>query len=464
MAVLGSLGIVAVHSRVVGILVIAVCLLGACSALVPPSTDEAPAAPATPAAPLLSIGANAETSVPVTWTAPVVELTIAGYELQWRSGSDMAWTSVTSIPSSSTSYTITGLQPGVTYEVRVRALFPTTVGAWSESITISTTAASAAAAPSLAALAAHSNSITVTWTAPATSESITGYELQWRSGSDMAWTPVTGISSSATRHTIRALQPEVVYEVRVRALFAMIDGAWSNVMMVPTAAATPTAPPTAVPPPAGAPSPNPPEVCLANTHPNSIAVTWTALASKKPITGYQLQWRALFYTDFDEGIRIPSTENSYTITGLQLGFYFAVRVHAWHGNDAGPWFEGRWCAIGKDGTSLPFASFQSASDDTPVSEAAAEYRVLIVVFNRREEYYPVTINFRLSETGDTLQPGDHTATISKPFPYANYISIPLVDDDVDEADSSVTVTILPGLRYHVGTLSSYTFTVTDDDD
>ena len=87
----------------------------------------------------------------------------------------------------------------------------------------------------------------------------------------------------------------------------------------------------------------------------------------------------------------------------------------------------------------------------------------IFSYYKPEEHYPVTVTYRLTETGDVLHSaGEHTATLPKAF--ANYFKVRLVDDDVDEADSTVTITILPGPRYHVGTLSSYTFKVTDDDD
>ena len=50
--------------------------------------------------------------------------------------------------------------------------------------------------------------VTVTWTAPATDEAITGYELQWRNTSDPDWTMVTGIAGTATSYTITGLQPQ----------------------------------------------------------------------------------------------------------------------------------------------------------------------------------------------------------------------------------------------------------------
>ncbi len=54
---------------------------------------------------------------------PVAELAITGYELRWRSNSDADWTNVTGLASTATSYTITGLLPQTTYQVRVRAMF-----------------------------------------------------------------------------------------------------------------------------------------------------------------------------------------------------------------------------------------------------------------------------------------------------------------------------------------------------
>ena len=442
-------------------MVAAVLALGACSASAPPSTDEPAAAPP------LSNGVRGAATATVTWTAPDVESAIAGYELQWRPATDTDWTPVTGISRSATSHTITGLQPHVSYEVRIRALFPASDGAWSKSVTVP---AMAPPAPSLAEPTASSNSITVTWTAPATGESVTSYELRWRSGTDMAWTPVTGISRSATNYTITGLQPNVTYEVRVRALFATNDGVWSETLAVPTTGASPppngSPPPTVSPPPTESPPPDPSGVCLTNTHPNSITVTWTALASDRPVTGYHLQWRPLFYsTEWNVVSDIASTVNRYAITELQQGFFFAVRVHAWHGSDAGPWFDGRWCEIRQGGTDPRFLSFHTASDEASVSEAATDYRFLIASYYAPEEHYPVTLRYRLSETGDMLHSsGVHTATISKPFPYANYVDVRFDDDDVDEADSTVTVTILPGPRYHVGTLSLFSFTVTDDDD
>ena len=244
---------VAFRPRILCLPMIVAVLLGACSATGPTST-EAPdsEAPAAPAAPAVSLGARDQTSVTVAWTPPAAELTITGYELQWRGGADTAWTNVPGLPSTENSYTITGLQPRTTYEVRVRALAATTGGAWSEPITVSTTAPAAPPSPDgprISEPTASSNGITVTWTAPAAGETITGYELHWRRSTDVDWTEETGISGTETRYTITGLQPQTTYVVRVRALFATTDGAWSEPVTVST---------TAPPAPAAPPPPPPP--------------------------------------------------------------------------------------------------------------------------------------------------------------------------------------------------------------
>ena len=223
-----SPGTVAFHPRVLGLPIIVVVLLGACSGVGPTSASAGREAPAAPAA---SAGERGQTSVTVAWTAPAGELTVTGYELRWRSNAGADWTNLTGIPGTATSYAITGLQPQTTYEVQVRALSATAAGAWSEPIPISTTAAPAGPpapeGPRLSESATGSNSISVTWTTPVTDETITGYELNWRSSAEVGWTEATDISRAETSYTIDGLLPRTTYEVRVRARFATTAGAWS---------------------------------------------------------------------------------------------------------------------------------------------------------------------------------------------------------------------------------------------
>ena len=50
----------------------------------------------------------------------------------------------------------------------------------------------------------------------------------------------------------------------------------------------------------------------------------------------------------------------------------------------------------------------------------------------------MTVKYRLTETGNVLHSaGEHTATVSNEF--SNYFKVRLIDDDDDEADSTVTI-------------------------
>ena len=463
-------GAVAFRSRALGLLIIVGVLLGACSGVRPTLTD----APGSET-PAVSVGARNQTNVTVAWTAPAAELTPTGYDLQWRSDGDAARTTVTGLASTETSYTITGLQPETTYEVRVRAVFAMTVGSWSEPVTVSTTAApsvpSAADGPRLSESATDSNSMSVTWTVPVTNETITSYELNWRSSADVDWIVVTSISSTATSHTIDGLQPQTTYEVRVRAAFGAIAGAWSESITVSTTASE---------------RPTLSQTAASGT---SITVTWAAPAPSGPITGYELNWRVLtHYPDLTrlrasnsgrQWIRvtgIASTAASYTITRLQPRSVYEVRVRAMFRGGAGRWSANLSCNTDAY-LYPPIAGFFCPCRFT-VSEAAAGTGKEIGPSNAVAAYFtaetfPPSIRYEVTETGDMLEPSSRGVFKTPPkslegVSYTYYVVYPRIplqidDDDVDEPDSTVTVRILPDPRYQVAVESSVKVTITDDD-
>ena len=129
------------------LLTIAGLLLWACGGVGPTRTaagDDEPSAapPSAEPPPALDPGTADQTTVTVTWTAPDTELVVTAYTVRWRSASDTEWTQVeNNIPSTDGAYTISDLQPATEYEVQVRAVFETGDGAWSESVTVTTTEA-----------------------------------------------------------------------------------------------------------------------------------------------------------------------------------------------------------------------------------------------------------------------------------------------------------------------------------
>ena len=72
-------------------------------------------------------------------------------------------------------------------------------------------------------------SLQVTWNAPSSDRTITSYKIQYRIGSNGIWMERT--STGNTRMvTLENLQLGTLYQVRVRAVSDLGDGAWSNIV------------------------------------------------------------------------------------------------------------------------------------------------------------------------------------------------------------------------------------------
>ncbi|WP_419838732.1 S8 family serine peptidase [Candidatus Poriferisodalis sp.] len=113
-------------------------------------------------------------------------------------------------------------------------------------------------------------------------------------------------------------------------------------------------------------------------------------------------------------------------------------------------------AIGTIITVLPVVSIVAGGDVT--EGAAAAFTVTVVPAPAS----PITIAMDISQTGDfAYRSGQRTLVLS------NGVAVYLVatrDDGVDEADGSVTATLVDGAGYDLGTSSTATVAVADDDD
>ena len=70
-------------------------------------------------------------------------------------------------------------------------------------------------------------SLQVTWSAPSSDRTITSYKIQYRSGTSGNWMERTS-NGNTTMVTIESLQLGTKYQVQVRAVSDLGDGAWSN--------------------------------------------------------------------------------------------------------------------------------------------------------------------------------------------------------------------------------------------
>ena len=78
-----------------------------------------------------------QSSLHVTWSAPSSKRTIQNYQVDYRVGTSGSWSTQSPNPTS-TSVTLTGLQSGTTYQVRVRAVSDVGNGEWSNTVSRTT--------------------------------------------------------------------------------------------------------------------------------------------------------------------------------------------------------------------------------------------------------------------------------------------------------------------------------------
>ncbi len=295
--------------------------------------------PAKPATPTLTPG-NA--TLVVTWKAPADNgAAISRYEVAHCVSTadcslDGDWTdppiAVTGDPLP-TSHTITSLNNGTTYRVRVRATNSVGAGPWSSSA--SGTPSLRPDAPAVPSVSVGNRQIGLLWSAPSGNGlAITQYYVEYRactatprdcSGAEPTWGnwierryPATSLSA-----TITGLTNGTKYEARVRARNANGAGPWS-----PVASGVPLA------------APSTPTGLTLEPSNTQLVVSWSEPASHgAAITGYVVQhrdctatrkdctsspkWSETWTPHSDTG-----TDTSRTITGLTNDTAYQVRVRA----------------------------------------------------------------------------------------------------------------------------------------
>ena len=252
---------------------------------------------------------------------------IQHYDLQYRQGESGNWTDGPQDVNGMTA-TIAGLVPATVYQVRVRAVNADGDGAWSQPGTGCTAKAPLAPPPPMVtATPGSQNSIDVSWSAPPNTgrPDIQHYDLQYRQGAGGNWTDgpqdVNGMTA-----TIAGLVPATVYQVRVRAVNADGDGAWSQPGTGCTAKA-PLAPPA-------------PTVTATPGSWRSLDVSWSAPPNtgRPDIQHYDLQYRQGAGGNWTDG---PQDVNGMTATiaGLVPYTTYQARVRAVNADGDGAWSE-----------------------------------------------------------------------------------------------------------------------------
>ena len=130
----------------------------------------------------------------------------------------------------------------VQYQVQVRAVSAAGDGAWSASATAIPLGQSVPTVPTSVATVAVSGGFTVTWAAPTSdgNNTVIAYDARYRVP-DGGWTTIEDVwqtGGGTFTYTETGLDPGVEYEVQVRAVNGIGNGAWSSEESVTTDASS----------------------------------------------------------------------------------------------------------------------------------------------------------------------------------------------------------------------------------
>ena len=261
------------------------------------------------------------TGFDLSWRAPTTDLTITGYDVEYRAEGEGTFSDA-GHTGTSTSISLAGLRPSTTYEVRVRAVAGDTVGAWSVPPLVVRTLGGTLGIPAPATPTASnvtSTSMDVSWTAPSTPLTITGYDVEYRLIPEPNFSDA-GHTGTSTSISLTGLALSRAYEVRVRAV-ADSDpalspdpeptiGAWSLSLWRATLGIS-----------------APTSLTASNVAATSFDVSWTAPSTDLTITGYDVEFRSAGETTFSDAGH-TGTSASISLTGLMAATSYEVRVRA----------------------------------------------------------------------------------------------------------------------------------------
>lgn len=239
---------------------------------------------------------------------------ITGYEYSLNSG---AWTLVP-VPAVNDPIVITGLNNGVDYSVRLRAVNVRGTGTISSAVV--GTPIAVANEPIISSITRFNNSLSVAFTAPSVNlvPDFTGavpiITYQFSTDNGTTWNTRSDTATPTTSPIlISGLNMNTAYQVRLRAVNAVGNGAPSVVSSATTHNLTA---PTAV-------------TLTPGDNLFTVNLTAPATLSHSAITNYQ------YKVDNNDWVATTTASTTFTITGLNNGVTYSVVVRAVNGGGVG---------------------------------------------------------------------------------------------------------------------------------
>jgi hypothetical protein len=181
--------------------------------------------------------------VVLNWDLPTTNggAGITDYKVEVTSGT--TWTTINHTPSNSLSYTITGVQKGKTYKVRVTAVTSLGLGDVSDILTFTADTTAPGTPTNLVVSGVTKSSAVLNWTTPGDTGglAVSDYVIEVSSDNGYSWTTVEHTASNSTKFTINKLFGTTTYLVRVSAKNATGVGE-ATYETFTTPAGSPTAP------------------------------------------------------------------------------------------------------------------------------------------------------------------------------------------------------------------------------
>ena len=279
-------------------------------------SNELRAGPATvPSAAILDSATAGTASVALAWSKPASSggSSITGYRI-YRSSTSGAETLLTTLASTATTYTDSGLASGSTYYYKVAAVNAKGTGALSNEKSAITAAATITVpdTPALTSASPGNATVSLTWTAPGSNgrSSITNYRI-YRATSSGAETLLTTIGNVSS-FTDTGLTNGNAYYYKISAVNAVGESGLSNELRAGPATV-----------------PSIPTLNAAAAGNASIALSWSKPSSTggSSITGYKV-YRSGASGSETLLTTLTTTATTYTDTAVTNGSTFYYKVAA----------------------------------------------------------------------------------------------------------------------------------------
>ncbi|CAI2320263.1 unnamed protein product [Caenorhabditis sp. 36 PRJEB53466] len=242
------------------------------------------------------------------------------------------------VNSSSTSATLTSLQPSTMYLIRVTAENEAGMGKFSDSLKVSTNKEQAVPGKvtSLTATATGPETIEIRWNPPTGGQPALRYKIYYSHDPLEKSEKETLITTSTTQYTLHGMDKFTGYQIRIEAEGSNGSGLSSDTIRVRTQSDEPSAPPT--------------NIQTEAESSTSVRVSWDEPDGESvngEITGYRLKYKTKARGAKGNTLVIDATAREYTMGNLEPSTQYLVRMAVVNHNGTGPFSD--WVAVDTPG-------------------------------------------------------------------------------------------------------------------